>query len=221
MPPFRASTYKTIRQYVGLSLGVMQKHTTSSSADSSSVIATTVKGGTNDHLGKWVRISDTDATTANETTREVTAFDGAGDLTTDAFGETIATSIDFELWDEDMDPDTIEDFINRAIDSAVKRGPRKSEYIGVSHRLQRYTIPTGFIGLSKIERRVTADVVNLAMEGRAFDKTIEVLTGSMQRLINMLPRLMRQRTGFRLVVREAILRLSHLLSREMLTVVHR
>ena len=173
MANFRADTFKTIRQFVGLSLGVMQLHTTDTSVDNASVIAATLRGGTNDHLGKWVRISDTSATTANETSRQVTLFDGVSDLTTDAFGETIATSIDFELWDEDMDPDTIETFINRAINSAYKRGPRKSEYLGVTTKEQRYTIPSGFVGLSKIERRVAVESVQLVNEGKVFDKTVD------------------------------------------------
>ena len=45
------------RQAAGEELGVVYIGLTTSAADTSSVIDTNIIGGTNDHVGKWIRLT--------------------------------------------------------------------------------------------------------------------------------------------------------------------
>lgn len=145
-------TRVTTRQAIGEELGVVYIGTTTSSVDTSSVVDTNIIGGTNDHVGKWVRITSGDA--LGETQR-VTGFNGAGDLTTNAFSATIGSGVTFELWEAQADPRIVDRMINTAITQRTARGVVVDNDMSVhSHvRTTNYPLPGSLVGVSKIEYR--------------------------------------------------------------------
>ena len=171
MPQFRASTLEAIRLDIGLTLGVVQQHTTTSTGSTTTVVSTTLRGGTNDHKGKWVRIT---SGTEDESVRQVTAFDGTATLTVDAFGNTIATSVTFELWDQDIKPTNIDQLINRAVDMAYRKSSVALESVtAASLRVARYAVPTNMIGVEDIYYRTKVTGISVLPGGVAFDGTVD------------------------------------------------
>ena len=92
MAVMQAITRADTRQAAGEELGVVYIGLTTSGVDTSSVVDTNIIGGTNDHVGKWIRL--TSGSYSGETQR-VTAFNGAGDLSTNAFSGTVASGVTF------------------------------------------------------------------------------------------------------------------------------
>ena len=173
--PFRPDTLETIRLGLGTSLGVVQTHTTTSTGDTTSVISTSLRGGSNAHRGKWVRIVSGAATVAPEgEVQQVTAFDGTSDMTTDAFTATIASGVDFELWDHNYSPADIDRLINRAINMAYRKSAVDQIVdVGGSRKISRYDQPANMLGVSSIEYRASVTGQNISTEGSAFDKTVD------------------------------------------------
>ena len=176
MAIFRTDTLETLRLDIGRSAGIVETHTTTSTGDSTSIISTTLRGGSNAHRGKWVRIKSVDqAVTAEGEVKQVTAFDGTSDLTTDAFSGTIAISVDFELWDSDMSPAIVDRMINRAINMAFSGHKSMVDLIedtAASIKVARYAMPTNMVGVEKIEYRTSVASVPIHTTGVAFDKTV-------------------------------------------------
>ena len=165
MAVMQAITRVDTRQAVGEELGVVYIGTTTSAADTSSVIDTNLLGGTNDHIGKWVRATSGDA---SGETRRVTAFNGSGDLTTTAFSTNIASGVTFELWEAQADPRTVDRMINRAITQRTSRGLVVDEDISLhSHeRTTNYAMPGSLIGITEIRyrNRFVGEVLDDAMK---------------------------------------------------------
>lgn len=176
MAIFRADTLETLRLDIGRSAGIVETHTTTSTGDTTSIISTTLRGGSNAHRGKWARIVSGAATVAPEgEVKQVTAFDGTSDLTTDAFSGTIANSVDFELWDSDMSPAIVDRMINRAINMAFSGHKSMVDLIedtAASIKVARYAMPTNMVGVEKIEYRTSVASVPIHTTGVAFDKTV-------------------------------------------------
>jgi len=140
------------RQAAGEELGVVYIGLTTSGVDTSSVVDTNIIGGTNDHTGKWVRITSSSA--LGETQR-VTAFDGAGDLSTNPFSTTIGSGVTFELWESQADPRRVDRMINTAITQRTARGVVVDNDMTLhSHeRITNYALPGALTGISEIEYR--------------------------------------------------------------------
>ena len=140
------------RQAAGEELGVVYIGLTTSGVDTSSVVDTNIIGGTNDHVGKWIRITSSSA--LGETQR-VTAFDGAGDLSTNAFSTTIGSGVTFELWESQADPRRVDRMINTAITQRTARGVVVDNDMTLhSHeRITNYALPGALTGISEIEYR--------------------------------------------------------------------
>lgn len=151
--PQQTRTRLQVRQDIGLVLKASYfGTTTSTSSDTTSVIDTNVLGGTNDHLGKWIRI--TSGSNAGETKR-VSAFNGSGDLTTSAFTNNVAAAVTFELWESSVNPDDIDRMIDTAITQRTPRGLVSDEDIsvhGVSF-LTKYSLPSGMVSVSTVQYR--------------------------------------------------------------------
>ena len=140
------------RQAAGEELGVVYIGLTTSAADTSSVIDTNIIGGTNDHVGKWIRL--TSGAAIGETQR-VTAFNGAGDLTTNPFSANVASGVTFELWESQADPRRVDRMINTAITQRTARGVVVDNDMTLhSHaRTTNYALPGSLTGISEIEYR--------------------------------------------------------------------
>lgn len=140
MPTTQSRTLENDRVAVGLLLGAVRLHTTTSEVDASSVVSTRVRGA--HHNGYWVQT--TSGTTDGER-QQVSADDGAGDLTTDAFTATIASGVTFELWEEWARPEDVEAAINQAIIDATGAIFTPTEDITLhTGGKWRFDIPTTF-----------------------------------------------------------------------------
>jgi hypothetical protein len=152
MAVMQAITRADTRQAAGEELGVVYIGLTTSGVDTSSVVDTNIIGGTNDHVGKWIRLAS--GTYSGETQR-VTAFNGAGDLSTNAFSGTVASGVTFELWEAQADPRQVDRMINTAITQRTARGVVVDEDISLhSHqRTSSYALPGSLVGISSIKYR--------------------------------------------------------------------
>ena len=152
MAVMQAITRVDTRQAAGEELGVVYIGLTTSGVDTSSVVDTNILGGTNDHVGKWIRL--TSGSYSGETQR-VTAFNGAGDLSTNAFSGTVASGVTFELWEAQADPRQVDRMINTAITQRTARGVVVDEDISLhSHsRTSSYALPGSLVGISAIKYR--------------------------------------------------------------------
>ena len=150
----QAITRVDTRQAAGEELGVVYIGLTTSGTDTSSVVDTNIIGGTNDYIGSWIRLT---SGAASGETQRVTAFDGAGDLTTNAFTATVASGTTFELWESQADPRRVDRMINTAITQRTARGVVADNDMTLhSHaRTTNYAFPGSLIGISSIEYRAS------------------------------------------------------------------
>ena len=151
MPVIQGRTRKEIRQSIGYNLGAMHIGTATGSGSTTTIVdasLTTVIGGNDDHIGKWIvftsgsndgdiaRVTDYVASTTTLT------FAASAGVTV---GTSTASSDTYELWDGDFPPTRIHDFINQSIIEATGQVYDPVENLSLhtdGHDL-RFDIPSG------------------------------------------------------------------------------
>ena len=171
MPVIAGGTYEQLRVAIGRLMGVVHLSTTTSSVDSSSVVDTTLRGGTNDHAGKWVQAT---SGTPDGETRQVqsSAIVGTGmDLTTDAFSGTVPSAMTYELWDRDYNPADVLEAANTALLAVYGRtfDPVENYTLHGDRKQVRFDVPSGISMIKDLQYRTSVDGVDLHLCDRLWD----------------------------------------------------
>ena len=189
MPVIQGRTRKEIRQSVGNNLGAVQLGTATGTGSTTTIIdtsLTTVIGGDDDHIGKWIvftsgsndgdiaRVTDYVASTST-----LTFVAGAG-VTISA---NTAASDTYELWDGDFPPTRIHDFINQSITEVTGRVYDPVENLSLhtdGHDL-RFDTPSGISMVQDIYYRDKVEFTRLHACATTFDE-VATPTGFTQEL---------------------------------------
>ena len=114
--PVQGRTRKQLRQSIGYNLGALKVGNATGGTNNTLIDVNTFRGGDDTYNGKLVLVTDaSDGTT--QTTQYVNDYTASNN--TVQFQQnasfTVASSDEYELWDEPYDPAVIHDFINQAI----------------------------------------------------------------------------------------------------------
>ena len=155
MPALAGRTREQLRVSVGRNLGaVFVCTTTSTASDATSVLDTSLRGGDNQHNGKYVVA--TSGTNDGEKSRANDYAASTNDITVSpAFGATVPSGMTYELWNEPYDPVEIEEFLNEAILDATGRiyDPEESVALFADGNQARFDLPSEFNMVNKIQYR--------------------------------------------------------------------
>jgi len=175
MAVIQGRTRKEIRQSVGYNLGSVYVSTATGGSTSTVVDTslTTVIGGDNDHIGKWIVFTSggLDGTIARVT-------DYVASTTTLTFQPTAGSSasgLAYELWDGDFAPARVHDFINQAVIEATGSAYDMVEDVSLhtdGHTL-RFDIPSGISMIQDVFYRSSVEFTRLHACNTAFDETVD------------------------------------------------
>ena len=171
MAVIQGRTRKEIRQSVGYNLGSVYV-STATGGNTSTVVdtsLTTVIGGDNDHIGKWIVFTSggLDGTIARVT-------DYVASTTTLTFQPTAGSSasgLAYELWDGDFAPARVHDFINQAVIEATGSAYDMVEDVSLhtdGHTI-RFDIPSGMSMIQDVFHRSSVEFTRLHACNTAFD----------------------------------------------------
>ena len=167
-------TRRQIRQAIGYNLGALYVSNTTSSVDATSLVDTSLRGGDDSHNGKWVVASaSTGSITAGSISRVSDYTQSSTDCTVaPAFGATIPSSMEYELWDSAYEPQRVHALIDAAIMDATGRVYTDLENLDVfaDGRTSRYDIPADLDMINKIEYRNTATSKRIHECNATFDE---------------------------------------------------
>ena len=181
--PVVGKSRKQLETAVGYNVGaVVEGTTTTAGGDTSSVIDRSLRGslGSDGHNGKWLVF--TSGSSSGEIVRVTnTALDtpviGDVDLTVAPVASaTVASGVTYELWDADIPPARIRNFLNTAVMSVVKQyyDPVESVALHGDQSDYRFDIPSGIEILNKIEYRSSIVTTNIHTCEVVFDETTDV-----------------------------------------------
>ena len=175
MAVIQGRTRKEIRQSVGYNLGSIYVSTATGGSTSTVVdtALTTVVGGDNDHIGKWIVFTSgaLDGTIVRVT-------DYVASSTTITFQPTqgsSASGLAYELWDGDQPPARIHDLINQSVIEATGHTYDQVEDVSLhsdGHTL-RFDIPTGISMIQDVFYRNRVDSTRLHSCNAVFDETVD------------------------------------------------
>ena len=172
MPALAGRTREQLRVSVGRNLGaVFVGTTTSTASDATSVLDTSLRGGDNQHNGKYVVA--TSGTNDGEKSRANDYAASTNDITVSpAFGATVPSGMTYELWNEPYDPVEIEEFLNEAILDATGRvyDPEESVALFADGNQARFDLPSEFNMVNKIQYRHKVSSTRIHDCGSTFDE---------------------------------------------------
>ena len=167
-------TRRQIRQAIGYNLGTIYVSNTTSQVDATSLVHTSLRGGDDSHNGKWVVASaSTGSITAGSISRVSDYTQSSTDCTVaPAFGATIPSSMEYELWDSAYEPQRVHALIDAAIMDATGRVYTDLENLDVfaDGRTSRYDIPADLDMINKIEYRNTVTSKRIHECNATFDE---------------------------------------------------
>ena len=109
----QGKTREDLRKAIGRNLGKMLTGTTSGSGSTTTAVDATLFGGDDEYIGSYIRFT---SGTYDGTTRRITDYaSSTGTMTFAAVGGTIAGSVTYELWKDQLDPQVVDEFINQSI----------------------------------------------------------------------------------------------------------
>ena len=175
MAVIQGRTRKEIRQSVGNNLGSIFISTATGGSTSTVVdtALTTVVGGNDDHIGKWLVFTSgaLDGTIVRVT-------DYVASSTTLTFQPTqgsSASGLTYELWDQDFPPARTHDFINQAVIEATGHTYDQVEDVSLhsdGHTL-RFDVPSGISMIQDIYYRDSVEATRLHSCNAVFDETVD------------------------------------------------
>lgn len=168
-------TRQQIRQSVGAAIGALNvdaggfTHTGSSGQSSAGTTFSTptlALGAVNEHRGKWVVVASDALITGNVgLIRRVSASsNSSGTLTfLSAMSGQTNSGTQIELWDEDMPPQVVHDFINQSITEVTRKGsvPVTSDSLHTGGGIRSFGLSSDFTGVQKVEYRYAYTGVQL------------------------------------------------------------
>ena len=181
MAVIQGRTRKELRQSIGYNLGALYVGSATSTGSTTTLVdtsLTTVIGGNDDHIGKWIIFTsgDNDGDIARVTdyvasSTTLTFAAGAGVTV----GASTVSGNTYELWDGEYAPTRIHDFINQAIISATGQVYDPIEDISLhsdGHTL-RFDIPSNISMIQDILFRNSIESTRLHSCNTVFDETVD------------------------------------------------
>ncbi len=182
--PVQGRTRKQLRQSIGFNLGALKTGTATGGTNSTLIDVNTFRGGDDTYNGKLILVTDaSDGTT--QTTQYVNDYTASNN--TIQFQQnasfTVASSDEYEIYDEPYDPSIIHDFINQAIVDATGQAYDPIEYPDMSSsphtalfgdgRTLRFDIPSNISIINHIYYRSSVTSTILHSCNSAFDETVD------------------------------------------------
>jgi len=139
---------------------------------------TTVIGGNDDHIGKWIVFTsgsnDGDIARVTDYVASTTTLTFVADAGV-SVGTSTASSDTYELWDMDYDPTRIHDFINQSIIYATGHVYDSVENVDLhtDGNQLRFDIPSGFSMIQDIYYRDEVDSTTITNCNAVFDEAID------------------------------------------------
>lgn len=174
--PVQGRTRKQLRQSVGYNLGALKVGNATGGTDNTLIDVNTFRGGDDTYNGKLILVTDaSDGTT--QTTQYVNDYTASNN--TIQFQQnasfTVASSDEYEIWDEPYDPSIIHDFINQAIVDSTGQVYDPVESLGIyaDGRSLRYDVPSNISIINHIYYRSSISSTILHSCNSAFDETVD------------------------------------------------
>ena len=182
--PVQGRTRKQLRQSIGFNLGALKAGTATGGTNNTLIDVNTFRGGDDTYNGKLILVTDaSDGTT--QTTQYVNDYTASNN--TIQFQQnasfTVASSDEYEIYDEPYDPAIINDFINQAIVDATGQAYDPIEYPDMSSsphttlfgdgRTLRFDIPSNISIINHIYYRSSVTSTILHSCNSAFDETVD------------------------------------------------
>lgn len=143
-----------IRRAVGINTGDVIDGTATSTVDTSSLLDTAnLNGGDDEHNSKQVMIYDATGSIVDGETKFVTDYaSSTNDATTGAFSATITTGDKYEMWDNRIRINDINNQINQEIDAVTNECLKDKVDSSITQSSKyEYAIPSGFVAIDKVE----------------------------------------------------------------------
>lgn len=174
--PVQGRTRKQLRQSVGYNLGALKVGNATGGTDNTLIDVNTFRGGDDTYNGKLILVTDaSDGTT--QTTQYVNDYTASNN--TIQFQQnasfTVASSDEYEIWDEPYDPSIIHDFINQAIVDSTGQVYDPVESLGIyaDGRSLRYDVPSNISIINHIYYRSSISSTILHSCNSAFNETVD------------------------------------------------
>jgi len=182
--PVQGRTRKQLRQSIGFNLGALKAGTATGGTNNTLIDVNTFRGGDDTYNGKLILVTDaSDGTT--QTTQYVNDYTASNN--TIQFQQnasfTVASSDEYEIYDEPYDPAILNDFINQAIVDATGQAYDPIEYPDMSSsphttlfgdgRTLRFDIPSNISIINHIYYRSSVTSTILHSCNSAFDETVD------------------------------------------------
>lgn len=174
--PVQGRTRKQLRQSVGYNLGALKVGNATGGTNNTLIDVNTFRGGDDTYNGKLIVVTDaSDGTT--QTTQYVNDYTSSSN--TIQFQQnasfTVASSDEYEIWDEPYDPSIIHDFINQAIVDSTGQVYDPVESLGIyaDGRSLRYDVPSNISIINHIYYRSAVTNTILHSCNSAFDETVD------------------------------------------------
>ena len=181
MPTIQGRTRKELRQSIGYNLGAMRLGSATDTGSTTTIIdasLTTVIGGNDDHIGKWIVFTsgnnDGDIARVTDYVASSTTLTFAADAGV-AIGTTTASGHTYELWDMDYSPSMIHDMINQAVINATGHvyDPVEKLDLHTDGNQLRFDIPSGLSMIQDIYYRDKVDSTTITNCNAVFDEAID------------------------------------------------
>jgi len=175
-------TRAQLRQSVGYNLGAIYVSSASGNGSTTTIVDSSLIGGDDNHIGKWVVFNDADGTAGQVTRVSDYATSGTVLSVSPAISSSV-TNDTYELWDDIYPPARIDDLINQSIldatgaayDPAENPNMSSSPHTGLHSdgKTLRYDVPSGFSMIQNIYYRSKVDSIRLHACAEAFDETVD------------------------------------------------
>ena len=154
MAAIQSKTRQELRLSIGYQLGAVNSSTTTAAGTTNTFIDDSLFGGNDNYNGYWVvftsgnnsgtiaRIKDYDSSTYKITLQNY-------------LSSIVASGTTYEMYDSDVPPARIHDFINRSISTITRKGapPMTDFTLHTSRQVYSYALPSTMIGVQKVEYR--------------------------------------------------------------------
>ena len=182
--PVQGRTRKQLRQSIGYNLGALKVGNATGGTNNTLIDVNTFRGGDDTYNGKLVLVTD-----ASDGTTQPTQYvnDYTASNNTIQFQQhasfTVASSDEYELWDEPYDPAVIHDFINQAIIDVTGQAydPIESPDMSSSPhtalfadgKTLRFDVPSNISIINRLYYRSSISFSRLHSCNAAFDETVD------------------------------------------------
>ena len=177
MAAIQSKTRQELRLSIGYQLGAVNSSTTTAAGTTNTFIDDSLFGGNDNYNGYWIvftsgnnsgtiaRIKDYDSSTYKITLQNY-------------LSSIVASGTTYEMYDSDVPPARIHDFINRSISTITRKGapPMTDFTLHTSRQVYSYALPSTMIGVQKVEYRQKYFAKSLFSCDSVFDEVTSGVT---------------------------------------------